>query len=63
MQHTIGYHQALSFVEVVGVSLHKITSLANYYVISTGRDLILTLIDALDEAAAAYEKPAAIVQC
>lgn len=39
-----------------------ITSLANYFVTSTGRDLISTLIEALDEAAA-HGKPATIVQC
>lgn len=40
----------------------EITSLANYFVTSTGRDLISTLIEVLDEAAA-HGKPAAIVQC
>ncbi|MDO8826363.1 Imm70 family immunity protein [Methylophaga sp.] len=39
-----------------------ITSLANYFVTSTGRDLIETLLEALDEAAR-YNRPAAIVQC
>jgi len=40
----------------------EIESLANYFVTSTGRDLISTLIEALDEAAA-HGKPATIVQC
>lgn len=40
----------------------EITLLANYFVTSTGRDLISTLIEALDEAAA-HSKPASIVQC
>lgn len=39
-----------------------ITSLANYFVTSTGRDLIAILIEALDEAAR-HSRPAAIVQC
>ncbi|MBZ9557493.1 MULTISPECIES: Imm70 family immunity protein [Modicisalibacter] len=38
-----------------------ITSLANYFVTSTGRDLISTLIEALEDAAKGG-KPAAIVQ-
>lgn len=40
----------------------EITSLANYFVTSTGRDLILTLIEALEDAAT-NNKPVAIVQC
>lgn len=40
----------------------EITSLANYFVTSTGRDLISTLIEALEDSAAS-NKPAAIVQC
>lgn len=39
-----------------------ITSLANYFVTSTGRDLIETLKDALDEAAR-HNRSATIVQC
>ncbi len=40
----------------------EITSLANYFVTSTGRDLISTLIEALEDAAKG-NKSAAIVQC
>lgn len=40
----------------------EITSLANYFVTSTGRDLISTLIEALEDAASS-NKPVAIVQC
>ena len=40
----------------------EITSLANYFVTSTGRDLISTLIEALEDAAKGG-KPATIVQC
>ena len=40
----------------------EITSLANYFVTSTGRDLISIFIEALDEAAM-HKKAAAIVQC
>ena len=39
-----------------------ITSLANYFVTSTGRDLISTMIEALDDAAT-QNKPVSIVQC
>ena len=39
----------------------EITSLANYFVTSTGRDLIKTLIEALEDAANS-KKPAEIVQ-
>lgn len=39
-----------------------INSLANYFVTSTGRDLISTLIEALDDAAA-NNKVAKVVQC
>ena len=40
----------------------EITSLANYFVTSTGRDLISTLIEALEDAASG-NKSVAIVQC
>ena len=40
----------------------EITSLANYFVTSTGRDLILTLIEALEDSAS-NNKPVAVVQC
>ena len=40
----------------------KINSLANYFVTSTGRDLISTFIEALDEAAT-HKRAAAIIQC
>lgn len=40
----------------------EINSLANYFVTSTGRDLISTLIEALDDAAV-HKKSAAIVPC
>ncbi|QPI62597.1 immunity 70 family protein [Vreelandella venusta] len=39
-----------------------ITSLANYFVASTGRDLIEILLEALDEAAKS-KRPTAIVHC
>lgn len=39
-----------------------ITSLANYFVTSTGRDLLSTLVEALDEAAT-HNRPVGIVQC
>ncbi len=39
-----------------------ITSLADYFITSTGRDLISTLIEALEDAASS-NKPVAIVQC
>ncbi len=40
----------------------EITTLANYFVTSTGRDLISTLMEALEDAAS-NNKPVAIVQC
>lgn len=40
----------------------EITSLANYFVTSRGRDLISTLIEALEDAAS-NNKPVAIIQC